>query len=474
MSASACFASGRTCVPALTVAMLACAFEAGAQQPLAASRQADVVSDARSAGNRASPLEDYRRLYDEALERGQFLEAETAAKQLIDRMIATGEQGYRPMADALTSLAFAQRKRELYEPALANYRAAIELLASGENRLSSSLIAPLAALGDTYMASGRANLALPVYQRALHVRHVNDGPHTLEQIDLLDATAAAFAATGDANAALGAFDHMYYLYARKFSPGSEEVIPALERKAGLLNELGRHQEERMVYRDIVKIVEDRRGEHALRLFDTYLALGHTYFYDLDEVHFRSEPTTETGETFLELALEIAETNPRATWQMEARVLLELGDYYTLRDVQDKARIHYRRAWDLLSADERRLDERKDELEGVRALIEARLDPFANFGYGNRDGDADDTDYKQGYVVAHFTINDRGRVNDVEISDAEPEGFAEMETHVLQAVRDLLYRPRYEDGDPVPTSGQRYRHDYRYLESELQAARRSGH
>src|SRR5690606_31084617 len=134
-----------------------------------------------------------------------------------------------------------------------------------------------------YQASGRPELALPVYEQALHVAQVNEGPHTLEQVEILDAMVGALADAGEGEAALQAADRMHYLYARAFSPASEEVLPALQRKASVLNELERYADERTVYRDMVRIIQDRRGDHDLSLLDVYAALGRTYFHDLDDV-----------------------------------------------------------------------------------------------------------------------------------------------------------------------------------------------
>jgi tetratricopeptide (TPR) repeat protein len=427
-----------------------------------------VVASASVIPEQRSELGEYRRFYDQALAERQYLEAQTAAKQMVDFMNDRSDGDARAMADALSRLAVAQRLSEQYESAIQNYEAVIRLLESSENRLSDRLVQPLRGIGDTYMASGRPELALPVYEHAVHITHVNEGPHNLDQAELLDAMVDAQVRRGDAEAALDLTDRMYGLYARAFAADSEEVLPVLERKAELLSDLGRHDQERMVYRDIARIIEDRRGESDLSLYDTYTALGRTYFYDLDEVFFRSEPTTETGETFLKKALTIAEENPAAPWIMQEQALLELGDYYIVRDVQDKARIHYRRAWELSSSDAARRDRRRQELERVVPLVQTKLDRYANFGYRSDDEEVDPADYRSGYVVARFTVNDRGRVTDTEIADADPAGFAAMETRVQNALRDFIYRPRYENGRPVRTPAQTFRHEFLYLDSDLQA------
>ena len=423
---------------------------------------AEAVPSGRTAGHAGAVvgLQTWRRQYDDALAKGLFGEAETAAKKMLEAIVGGGAS--QPLvAEGLTRLALAQREQQLYDPAVQNYSAAIDLLRGTGNRLREDLIAPLRGLGDTYVASGRADLALPVYEEALHIRHVNDGPHTLEQVGLLDDIAVALERSGSAEAALDTLDRMFFLSARAYASDSEEVLPVLGRKAGLLNGLGRHQEERAVYREITGIIRNRRGEYDLSLLQPYFALGRTYIHDLDDAYFRSEPTTETGETFLRKALEVTERNPAATWAMQAQALIELGDYYTLRDVQDRARIQYGRAWELLSAEADRLGRRRQALGRPVLLLRPPLDASANFGYRS-DADADPAEYKDGHVVARFTVNDRGRPVDLEIVDADPPDFAAMETRVRLAVRGFIFRPRYDAGRPTSTPDHEFRHEFRYV------------
>ncbi|MGH8195030.1 MAG: tetratricopeptide repeat protein [Woeseiaceae bacterium] len=474
MAQSGFFATGKASKGALAALALLPAFGSVAQEsgvgkdgPAAdPGALGQAVALTRVVREQPSGLNEYRLYYDQALADRQYLEAEAAAKQMVDFMNERGDGDDRDMADALSRLAVAQRFSERYDSALQNYEAAIRILESSENRLSDQLVEPLRGIGDTYVASGSPALALPVYQHAVHITHVNEGPHNLDQVDILDSMVNAEMLSGDADAALDLTDRMYALYARAFAGDGEEVLPVLQRKAELLNDLGRHQQERMVYREIVRIIEDHRGEADLSLYETYTALGRTYFHDLDEVIFRSEPTTETGETFLKKALEIAEENPGATWLMREQALIELGDYYTVRDVQDKARMQYRRAWELTSR-AGHLDQRKRDLEQVIPLVQSKLDPSANFGYRSDHEEIDPADYKNGYVVARFTVNDRGRVTDTEVVDADPAGFAAMETRVRNALQDFIYRPRYEDGQPTRMPAQTFRHEFLYLDRDLE-------
>jgi tetratricopeptide (TPR) repeat protein len=397
--------------------------------------------------------------YREAVEGMQYQEAETAAKQRIEHLLVTGTSSGYEMADALIDLAFAQRQIEQYDAAIQNYIGSIVILEDTDDMLSERLVAPLRGIGETYVASGEAELAVPVYERALHVNHVNAGPHNLQQLDLLDAMIDAMVQAGREDAALSTVERISSLYARRYATDSEEMLPALWRRAGLLKNMGRYQDERLVYLDIVRIIEKHHGDRDVSLIKPYTELGRTYLQEVDQAIFRSEPTAQTGETYLKRAVEVAREND-ADINVQLATLIDLADYYTILNVQDKARRHYRAAWSLLSEDERVAD--RDEIfDSMVVLVQPKLDAQANFGYRSRVDDA--AAQTEGFMLAQFSINERGRVTDIEIIEADPPEFPEMETRLERTLRDSVYRPRYENGNPVKSHENRMRHDFVYTD-----------
>ena len=446
----------------LCVGIVSAIPRSAADETLRANNETAGIASAEALPAEPARLQELLDSYGESLGMRQYQEAETAAKQRIEFLIDAKGPAESLMAKALSDLALAQRLSEQYDAALQNYLAAVRVVEQSENKLSDKLIEPLRGLADTYVASGHADLALPVYDRALHVKHVNDGPHNLGQAEILDAMAAAQVEAGNPDAALGMIDRMFMLYARQYATDSEEVLPVLTRRAELLNSLGRHGDERLVYLDIVRIIEGHRGEADVALIEPYTALGRTYLHEVDEVIFRSEPTAQTGETYLKKAVDVAFQSPNADWLMQEQALIELGDYYTILDVQDKARQNYRAAWELMSADGDRLGQRGQDLEMPVPLRRPPLDRHANFGYRGGE-DPDPSDLIEGYMVAQFTVNDRGRVTDISILESDPPDFSEMETRMHRTLRESIFRPRYEHGNPARTEKLQFRHDYLYAE-----------
>ena len=400
--------------------------------------------------------------YRAAIEDMQYEEAETAAKRRIEHLLQAGTSSGYVMADALIDLAFAQREGRQYEAAIQNYLGAIGILEETDDMLSHRLVAPLRGIGDSHVASGNADLAVPLYERALHVSHVNAGPHNFQQVELLDAMIEAEVKVGRPDAALALADRISLLYARRYAADSEEMLPALWRRAGLLKDMGRYKDERLVYLDVVRIIEKHHGRDSVDLVRPYTMLGRTYLQEVDQVIFRSEPTAQTGETYLKRAVEIARKN-NVDVRTRFERLIDLADYYTILNVQDKARRHYREAWSLLSENEEDMAVRSDAFNTMAPLVQPKLDGHANFGYRSGGDDPDEPAQASGFMLAQFTINERGRVTDIEIIEADPPEFPEMATRITRTLRESVYRPRYENGDPVKKRKQRMRHDFTYTD-----------
>jgi hypothetical protein len=232
-----------------------------------------------------------------------------------------------------------------------------------------------------------------------------------------------------------------------------------------MNTLGRHTEERFQYRRIERIMAEHYGAGDPALIGPYLAIGRTYLHEASEVVFRSEPTTQNGETYFLRALAVAEANPTTGPEPLAECLLALGDYYTIMNIIDKARLQYARAWEVLS-EEAVLSVRGQSLERPVPLRRLALSSYPDYNYGWSRVDVDRAELLEGHIHARFTVTDRGRVADVEVIEAEPTGLPQMEARVRYGVKDFIYRPAHLDGVPVESNGILYRHDFYYRTEDI--------
>jgi tetratricopeptide (TPR) repeat protein len=408
----------------------------------------------------------YLRQFRESMAGAQYQEAEVSAKQLLEHLQSLEAVPPTSTAVALSNLGLVQRLTGQYESSAQNYRAAISVIQRQDDMLSGRLIEPLQGLATTHRDSGDYGEALRTYDQALHISHVNDGPNSIRQAQVLSGMVDVNLAADNPSAAFGLLDRMYGLYERRYSVNALELLPVLYERAELLNRLDRHGEERRTYRQITRIMTKNYGQTDPALIDPYVAIGRTYMHEASEVVFRSEPTTQNGETFFQMALKVAEANPQLGPETLAACVLALGDYYTVMSVNDLAELQYRRAWDLLSADDL-LGVRRAYFEVPVPLRRTALGKYPDFDYGWSSSDVNADELKGGYIVARFKVNARGRVKDVELVESDPPDFSQMETRVRFGVKDFIYRPRILDGEPAASSDILYRHNFFYRTSDLE-------
>jgi len=136
-----------------------------------------------------SPEEDIQRLfslYIDARNTGMIDEAEMLAKQIVELSIVSYGYESRQTAHALTDLGELQTSNADYRAAVLNLVSAIEIIERIDDRLSISLVSPLRALGTTHLQSGDTSQALGSWRRAVHISHVNLGPHNYDQVETLN------------------------------------------------------------------------------------------------------------------------------------------------------------------------------------------------------------------------------------------------------------------------------------------------
>ena len=432
---------------------------------------AAIIAEESAPTSRQTDLEELRDsfdLYKTALENFSYDEADTLAKRMVELSIRLYGLDSHESSNALTNLGLVQHKNKEYESAVLNFTAAVEIIERIEDRLSGDLIAPLQGLGAAQLGAGRPDLARGTYSRAVHTSHVNEGPHNLMQIEMLESLAETYLTLGDRKKAVKLHEHIYNLEARNTDLESEEIIPALERQAEWLHRMSMFDRERMTWRRIIDILEDTRGKDDLSLIDPLTGLAKSYLF-VSEFTFDSYSETASmlsGDTYLKRADRIATENPDATWRLRQQTLMSLGDYYVLSLRSTKAKRVYSVAWELLSEDEEKLEMRKRLLEEPQVLQRV----FPPKYYNSESGGGSPDELRTGTIVLKYRITDRGATRDIEVIDARPAGLDDMEYSVERELRRLVHRPRMYEGEFVDTINQTYVHEFYYQPSDLPTAK----
>lgn len=412
-------------------------------------------------------LKRYFSLYRDALDNESYLEAETLAKRVVELAIEVYSIDSVDAAKALTNLGIAQHHNEDYESAELNYRAAIEIIERVEDRLNTNLINPLKGLGAAQLASGRPDLASQTFQRAVHISHVNEGPHNLMQVDILESLAESYIAIGEFDAVEDLQSRVFGLEARDVRLDSLEIVPAMERQARWQHRLQLFEKERYTWRKIIDIIEDHRGKDDLSLISPLTELGKSYLYvGAASMAFHQPTSINSGEIYLKRALRIAEENPEADWQTREGAMLALGDFYILSGKPGRAKNIYKDTWNLLSGDEQKLAKRHDHLENLVVLRDVNPPKYVGIDGEVRESLPGD-DYESGTIVYDYSVSTRGFTTDIELAEAQPDGFDDMERAVLNELRGMIHRPRLEEGVPVETNDLTYKHRFFYRQSDLE-------
>jgi tetratricopeptide (TPR) repeat protein len=411
-------------------------------------------------------LQRYFLLYKEALESKAYLEADTLAKRVVELSIELFGVNSVDSARALTNLGIAQHQNDNYDAAILNYNAAIDIIERVEDRLNSNLINPLKGRGAAELASGQPDKAVESFERAVHISHVNEGPHNLEQVEILESLAETFLSVGELDDVEDIQAHIFSLEARDVELDTLEAIPALERQARWQHRLQFFEKERYTWRKIIEIIEERRGEDDLSLIAPLTDLGKSYLYvGQPSMAFHQPSSVSSGEIYLKRALRIAESNPDATWKTKEETMLALGDFYILSGKPGRAEKIYADTWQLLSGDEEKLKDRHDHLETLVRLVDAQPPMYVGIDGEVRSDLPGDT-YQTGKIVYDYSVSSRGLTTGIDMVEAEPAGFEDMERAVLNNLRAMMHRPRLVEGSAVQTDDLVYTHKFFYRESDL--------
>ena len=427
------------------------------------------VGPAAAVSDEEELLAQFRR-FQELMANDSIDEADSVAKRVVELAIRTSGPDSTDTAKALTNLAIVQQRTEQYDAAIQNYEGAVEIIEEKTDRLDAMLINPLKGLGATQLANGRPDQAILTFGRAVHITHVNAGPHNIDQVELLESLAETNLILGEVDQARNVHELIYNLNERHYRANMLDLIPSLERRARWQHRTGYYNDERATYRRIIRILEEKHGKEDLSLIEPHIELGKSYYYiDANPAEVYSQVNPYSAEIYFKKAVRIAEDNEDATWVEEAQTKIALADYYMQQQSVPSARKVYRDVWNLLSETDERLEHRARVLEQVNPLVLAVVPEFA--GEASRsDLIATDIEVRQGNVAVTYSVSDRGRVSDLEVVEFSPEDFPDMLRDVQRQVRARLYRPRFRDGEPVDTTDQLFTHEFYYRVSELEERR----
>lgn len=411
-------------------------------------------------------FERYKQLMSDSV----FDEADSVAKSVVELAIRVAGPQSNDTARALTNLAIVQHRTRQYDAAQQNFAAAVDIIEDNEDRLNGMLVNPLKGLGAAQLEGGRPDLASTTFARAVHVTHVNDGPHNFDQVSILESLAEANLRLGSIEDAKQVQDTIYSLNLRRHADNVLELVPALMRRASWQHRAGFIYDERATYRRVIRILEQQHGKDALQLVNPLTKLGQSFFFlDTSGEQSVQQATMTSGEIYFKRATRIAEEHPESDWQVVAGTRLALGDYYMFEGNEQRARKVYQNVWDLLSEDEARLDSRRKALEELVVLRESAIPEYVTEPGAGSTAPSDDQ-IIQGRISISYVVSRRGRAANIKVVEAEPAEFDTMLRSVQREMRRRIYRPQFDESGPVVSAEKIMTHRFYYRQSDLDAVR----
>ena len=405
-------------------------------------------------------------LYRDSLTQKAYLEADTLAKRIIELSIRLYGLDSHESAKALTNLAIAQHNNQEFEAAQRNFMATIDIVERVDDNLSAELINPLRGLAATQAATGRADLARASYQRAVHVSHVNDGPHNKGQIQTLESMAELYLSVGEFEDAVDMQENIFAIQARKIDPMSQDMLPALEKQAAWQHRLRMYHRERVTWRRVIDIIEDEHGKNSLLLIPPLTYLGKSYlFVTPAEYEFQPDSSVASGETYLRRANRIAQKDPEADWETIEQTLLSLGDYFILSGRPNRAQKLFQETWDLLSEDPARNGNRRTHLESLNVLQDI-YPPKYYKSQREDDGQGQPENFLVGTMSFSLSVTPTGRINRIKHLETQPPEIVDFTESVARSMRHMVYRPRLEEREMVTTPNVIYTHEFFYRLSDV--------
>lgn len=409
--------------------------------PDSGSRPLEIsISDQREAAHDQFLLLFEEKRYDEALPVA-FNIVNLARQQYGDNDIQ--------LVSALNNLATTQILTGDLVSAEANYKISIGLIEKHEGILSIRLINPLIGLGGTYNRLGQHEQSIQSFKRALHVNHVNDGFYNFEQFQIRDGLTESYVGLNEFEDANFQQQSQLEIYQRKLGMENPEIAPALYKLARWYERSGQSEIARLTYHSAYRLMRESYGKNSPKLIKSMAGIANTY---------ARQGLMRESASYFKKALEIVDKQETPDLLQRAELHVELGDLYTRYGKNKSASENYGRAWADLSNDELFLDQRDVYFEQP-VRIQGIPWTAIKFPAGTNRNDPKMSEFKDGFVLAKYSVDAQGQTHDVVIIESTPDDM--MNAQVIAALDHSTYRPRYDEGVAVPADGLIHRHEFRY-------------
>lgn len=371
------------------------------------------------------------------------------------------------LADALSRLGTVQLRSADIAGAEATFAEALKLVERHHGSASSHTLAPLRGLGFSFAESGRHAQAIPYLDRALLIAHRTHGLFHPEQLSILRQLSRSLTLAG---APLEAERHVNYMLRvgeHVYGKNDPDIVALKCAVADWHAQTGDFDFARRHYREAIEIVEKRLGERSVALVTPLRRIAWSHIFEMEfELNGYIDPRDDElpisslkppnpryinpdGLRALKRALLVLESAPDAPRQLTIDTLIDVGDWYQIRDDSEEALHYYSRAAELIFTDEADSAEAAHNPLAVPVRVYYPVPDVISRGNKLHPHESEEA-----YVQMELTVSAEGSVEEAKVID---ESSSERQANeILGAIRDARFRPRFVDGVPVETKAMSFR------------------
>jgi tetratricopeptide (TPR) repeat protein len=401
----------------------------------------------------------------------EYEQAVAEARRLVEAASQRPEAG-EDLQVAYMNLAVAQYLAGDYVGAEASYQRVIELIEASGRATNPRLARAQAGLATTYYAGKRYDLAVQHFDRAVALSRRSEGLFNEAQLPLLDKYADALTEVGRFQDALKVQRYALRIVERKHGAASLRYAAQLESLGRWYTRIREYESSRAVLRSAIEVAEDAKGENAPELIGPLTALSENDRRQLLDPQLQDLATADDqrraifhepmapigpslssstiaseGQKALERAVAIASGRPDANPAQLAGLRAQLGDWYQSRQQFDKALPIYQQAWSTAAGQTVDGKALTEQLFGRPVLLHYVPPDSWDRYFGRPAGEATVRN-----VAVEVTVTAQGRVTEPKV--VADGGDPKLGAQTARAAQSARYRPRFEKGLPVDTTGVR--------------------
>ena len=369
-------------------------------------------------------------------------------------------------------------KRQLRPSKAADdYRERIEEMEAEYGAYGAGIDEQLMGLASALQRSGNHEEAISEFRRAMLINRVNEGLYSLNQVPMIERMIESQIALNQWEEANDNHEYLFWLHAKNYGERDPRMLPIINQLSNwhlqaYIDEKGATLFEHLInatnmYALAVDIISHNFGANDLRLVEALRGLKATNYYlatysgepqeaivintsfggggdvsperraQLD--HYRMN-SFSSGKTAITKIMDVYQKNPASPPAASAKAKVELGDWYMMFNKWHSARETYGEAYQALW-DNGATNQEIEEIFGRPAALPAL--PLL---------DEDREALANSYVTVSYDVTAFGKARNIQILSARPEDKVSIRSRVRNVLKRAKFRPRFENGEPVDTTG----------------------